>query len=182
MRVKIIKETDYSCSECQEGAKYRKLSTSPFAEIWESVQIGDKSLHATTCFEPDDTLVRFFAKEHCRSPNRYSIQLDESNHIILDPEYLQYINHSCQPNAFFDLRKMSLVCIRPISIDDEIVFFYPSTEWSMAQSFQCICGASNCLGYIRGASYLSPDILKQYRLSDFIWDHINVSKRMYRAA
>jgi len=28
---------------------------------------------------------------------------------------------------------------------DDITFFYPSTEWDMAQGFDCNCGAKVCL-------------------------------------
>lgn len=180
MQVHIIKESDDLSSECQDGFQYKRLITSPFSQIWESTQTGDKSLHSTARFEPDDTLVRFYAKEYRNAPNRYSIQVNELSHITLDPEYLQYINHSCHPNVFFDIQKMSLVCLRPISLDDELTFFYPSTEWSMFHCFSCNCGASTCLGNIRGASSLSPDILKQYRLSEFIRTHFKKRDRILR--
>lgn len=34
---------------------------------------------------------------------------------------------------------------------DELTFFYPSTEWSMAQPFTCLCGHQSCRGTISGA-------------------------------
>jgi hypothetical protein len=63
---------------------------------------------------------------------------------------------------------MQLVALRELNPGDEMTFFYPSTEWKMTQSFNCYCGSSNCLGDIRGASYLSDDVTKQYRFTDFI--------------
>jgi hypothetical protein len=180
MQEPIFKENDDLSSECQNSFPYQRLITSPFFETWESTQTGDRSLHSTARFEPHDMLVRFCAKEYKNAPNRYSIQINESSHITLDPEYLQYINHSCHPNVFFDIHKMSLVCIRPISVDDELTFFYPSTEWSMFHAFNCNCGAPTCLGSIRGASSLSPDILSQYRLSDFIRTRFKKRDRILR--
>ena len=115
----------------------------------------------------------FGAKQCLAGPNRYTVQMHEKKHIMLDPEYLQYINHSCRPNVFFDFRDMTLICINPIAVGDEMTFFYPSTEWAMSHGFQCQCGSHGCLGHIHGASYLSPDVLERYRLSEFI-------QQMYR--
>lgn len=140
----------------------------PFAEIRESAIIGEKSLYALRSFSPGDSLIRFQTKGYLAEPDRFTVQLAENRHIILDPEYLQYVNHSCRPNVFFDLRNKAIICLRPISRNEEITFFYPSTEWSLSHDFTCRCGSPSCLGHIRGARYLSSDILTRYRLSDFI--------------
>jgi hypothetical protein len=63
---------------------------------------------------------------------------------------------------------MELVCLRPLQPGDELTFFYPSTEWDMAQPFVCNCGNSTCLQLINGASHLSKDTLSRYTLTDFI--------------
>jgi hypothetical protein len=153
---------------------HESLNASAFAEMRESASTGEKSLHAVMRFNPGDKLIRFQAKEYLAGPNRFSVQIAEHKHIVLDPEYLQYINHSCTPNVFFDLPNMSIICLSPISIDDEITFFYPSTEWSMSQDFYCKCGSPSCLGYIRGALHVSSEVLKNYRLSEFIQQmHLN---------
>jgi hypothetical protein len=51
---------------------------------------------------------------------------------------------------------------------DEFTFFYPSTEWEMAQPFICNCGSEACLQLINGASHLSVETLSKYKLTDFI--------------
>jgi hypothetical protein len=33
-----------------------------------------------------------------------------------------------------------------IEVGQELTFFYPSTEWDMAQGFECICGTATCRG------------------------------------
>jgi hypothetical protein len=38
----------------------------------------------------------------------------------------------------------------------------------MTQSFQCYCGSPRCLGEIKGAAFVSKEILPQYRFTDFI--------------
>jgi hypothetical protein len=102
-----------------------------------------------------------------------TVQIDIGKHITLQPEFLQYINHSCEPNVFFDTTTMHLVALKKILQQEEMTFFYPSTEWEMVQPFNCYCGSVNCLGTIKGASFLPKDIWKQYRLTDFIQQQLN---------
>lgn len=44
----------------------------------------------------------------------------------------------------------------------ELTYFYPSTEWVMANSFTCLCGTSSCRGFITGARDMSKRQLKPY--------------------
>jgi hypothetical protein len=81
---------------------------------------------------------------------------------------LQYINHGCHPNIFFDVDSMNLIAVEDVGVGDDLTFFYPSTEWEMAQPFDCFCKAENCLGRIDGAFSLDPEILKRYQTSRFI--------------
>ncbi|WP_287521727.1 SET domain-containing protein-lysine N-methyltransferase [Okeania sp. SIO2C2] len=93
---------------------------------------------------------------------------------MLDPEFLQYINHSCNPNVFFDTQKKVVIALRNIEIGEEFTFFYPSTEWSMDRGFNCICQSENCLGYIQGSAHLPLNVLKKYKLSDYIRQKLGV--------
>lgn len=57
-------------------------------------------------------------------------------------------NHSCDPNASFNDNAV-LVAIRDIAADEEITYDYlphpvPASPWN----FECLCGASNCRGWI----------------------------------
>ncbi|KAL8280209.1 hypothetical protein RQP46_007323 [Phenoliferia psychrophenolica] len=47
-------------------------------------------------------------------------------------------------------------------------FAYFSTEWSMAQPFECLCGSPRCIGEVRGAESIRAEILAEYKLSDHI--------------
>ena len=89
-------------------------------------------------------------------------------HIMLDPEFLQYINHSCDPNVFFDTENKKVIALKNIEKGEELTFFYPSTEWSMDQEFDCLCSSKNCLDKIQGAAHLPLDVLSQYKLSEYI--------------
>lgn len=135
-----------------------------------------KSLHSSKAFKANEPITAFTAASILEKPTYLTIQIDINKHITLQPDYLQYVNHSCKPNVFFNTTTFQFTALRDIDIDEELTFFYPSTEWDMAQAFQCHCGNDNCLQIIRGAKYLSADVLKHYQLTDFITKMLNNSK------
>lgn len=145
-----------------------KLAKTDFAKVFRNPQTGQHSLHATVFFDEGETICFFSAKETYTTPSYLTLQTGLNKHISLDPECLQYTNHSCDPNVFFDTEKMELVALRSIQPDDEMVFFYPSTEWQMASPFTCNCGSAKCLGTIAGAASLKEKQLETYRLTRFI--------------
>lgn len=147
---------------------YRIISNHGIAEMRQKVSNEQNALFALQSFQPGEVIAEFWAGTIAAEPTYLTVQVDTGKHITLQPEFLQYINHSCDPNVFFDTTLMQLVALRELRAGDEMTFFYPSTEWKMTQSFNCYCGSSNCLGDIRGASYLSDDVTKQYRFTDFI--------------
>jgi hypothetical protein len=51
---------------------------------------------------------------------------------------------------------------------DELTFFYPSTEWSMAQPFNCLCGKPTCRGRISGARDMTEEQLEGMWLNGHI--------------
>jgi hypothetical protein len=51
---------------------------------------------------------------------------------------------------------------------DELTFFYPSTEWQMAQAFDCFCGTPSCRGRISGAGNMDPKALEGVWLNGFV--------------
>lgn len=148
--------------------EFQREEISSFAEIWECKQTGAKSLHSRIEILPGDFIAQISIKGYLKKPNYLSVQRHDTRHILLSPEFLQYINHSCDPNVFFDTTNMVITCLRKIDIGEAMTFFYPSTEWSMEQRFDCLCGSEKCVGKIQGAAYLSPDVLKKYRLNEHI--------------
>lgn len=138
------------------------------ADVMLNPATGQKSLHAAKNFMPGDEICGFKAGITQDYATYLTVQTGLDKHITLIPEFLQYINHSCQPTVFFDTTAMALICLQPLQPGDELTFFYPSTEWEMAQPFVCNCGSANCLQLINGASHLSGETLAQYRLTDFI--------------
>src|SRR5215210_1630274 len=133
-------------------SSYSIITTHRFAEVRQDNASLAKSLHSIVRFEPGEVLINFGAAAILKTPTYLTVQTGVEEHIHLKPDFLKFINHSCDPNVFFDTHAMQLVCLRPIEPGDEFGFFYPSTEWDMAQPFECLCGSSKCLKFISGAS------------------------------
>jgi len=130
--------------------------------------LGQRCLKSLAAFEPGDVLAQFGPRRHCDTASRMTVQISEHHHIELGPIYLELINHSCDPNVFFDSQRWELVALRSIAPGDELCFFYPSTEWHMASPFDCVCGSDRCLGRITGAANIAPSMLATHRLSAHI--------------
>ena len=147
---------------------YEVISHHQFADVWLNSSTNQRSLHATVAINPGDVIHHFYAGSTHKHATYLTVQTGVDKHITLQPEFLQYINHSCDPNVFFDTTAMQVICIKPLQPGDELRFFYPSTEWEMAQPFVCNCGSRDCHQLINGAAHLSPETLSKYRLTDFI--------------
>ncbi len=156
---------------------YTMLSKHGFADIMQNSVTGEKSLHATAFFDKEETICCFAADQVLELPTYLTVQTGENRHITLDPEFLQYINHSCNPNVFFNTTSMELVALKEIQPGDELLFFYPSTEWDMVQPFDCYCNSSNCLHRIQGAAHLTKTEVARYRLTDFIQQQLKNRKK-----
>lgn len=152
---------------------FEVVSNHRFTEIWLNTSTNQKSLIASVSFKAGDVIAKFYAGSEQESPTYLTVQTGINKHITLQPEFLQYINHSCDPNVFFDTTAMELVCIKPLEPGEELRFFYPSTEWDMAQPFVCNCGSSECLQLINGAAHLSEETKNKYRLTDFILQQVH---------
>ena len=106
-----------------------------------------------------------------RSPHSHTVQVDKNKHV--EPQGpMNWFNHSCQPNAKFIYERREgvfpdvdanhevfwyMITIRDIKKGEDVTFDYTTSEYDMAQCFQCKCGAQKCLGKIKGFKYLSPE-------------------------
>ena len=151
---------------------YDIVFSEDIAEVRQATDSGAKSLHAKKAFQPGDVLATFYPEAILSNATYLTIQLDDKEHISILPEYLRYTNHSCSPNIFFNTTTLEVVCVKPVQPGQEMTFFYPSSEWDMAQPFDCCCGNDVCLGTIQGAAHLSDEVLKNYTLTDFIQQKI----------
>ncbi len=147
---------------------FEVISRFGFADVLRNPSTNQKSLHAAVNFVPGQVISKFYAATTQACATYLTIQTGIETHITLEPEFLQYTNHSCAPSVFFDTTAMQLICLRALKPGDEFTFFYPSTEWEMSQPFVCNCKTPECLQLINGAAHLDPSTLNKYRLTDFI--------------
>ena len=152
---------------------YRVVSKHGFGEVRADEASLAKAFFALKNFSPGDVLASFGAAAILKQPTYLTVQISEDEHIHLKPEFLQYINHSCEPNVLVNTSTMQLECLQPIKVGDELCFFYPATEWDMAQPFECLCGTKSCVKIIQGAAHLSKETLAKYKLTDFIQRMLN---------
>ncbi|KAE9375805.1 putative galactose-proton symport [Stipitochalara longipes BDJ] len=109
------------------------------------------ALYAKLSFPPCTTAAK---------PTYATVQTGRDEHMSLNSD-LVYINHSCAPSVIFDTASFSILAgPNGLKEGEELTFFYPSTEWDMAQGFSCFCGAETCRGYISGAKNMKPEQLE----------------------
>ena len=87
-----------------------------------------------------------------------TIQVDYNRHV--KHELLDYVDHSCDPNAVFITEDLTLVALKSICAGERITFFYPGAEVELAQDFICTCGSSACLGHLKGGFYLTSEQMR----------------------
>lgn len=101
--------------------------------------------------------------ERTEHPNRHSLQIGENLHIdagdahgaeeIFDRYFWRFLNHSCEPNTV--IRDLEVIALRHIPPWADVTFDYNTTEYDMAESFECHCGSPACQGAIKGFRHLA---------------------------
>jgi len=154
-------------------ATYRLISDHQFAVVRLNLVNNQKGFFARRSYTTGELIAVFSAKAVLSTPSYLTVQTGINKHILLQPDHLQYINHSCDPNVFFDTFSMEIIALRDIADGDEMTFFYPSTEWDMAQPFTCHCGSAKCLHEIGGAAHIPQQVLETYTLTRFIQQQLH---------
>jgi hypothetical protein len=97
------------------------------------------------------------------------VQVGRAAHVELHSDLL-YCNHSCAPTLEFDVARMEVRVARgrELRVGDPLTFWYPSTEWEMAQPFKCTCRSEACKDWISGAGQMAPEVLSEYWLNEHI--------------
>jgi hypothetical protein len=112
-------------------------------------------------------------------PSRYSVQIAKNEHIeppeATTTEERQdrycwvYLNHCCEPTTY--LKGRQVIALRNICAWEQITFDYCTTEYDMAEPFNCQCGAKSCRGWVKGFRYLSLE--EQERLRPNLPDYLS---------
>lgn len=118
----------------------------------------------TTQAIPEGTVLFRVEGYETKVPTKYSVQIGKDLH--LDQRgardatdrvrrfYWRYMNHSCDPST--RILDRQVIAVRDIAPLDGVTFDYNTTEYDMAEPFQCRCGTANCVGLVRGARHLTP--------------------------
>ena len=76
------------------------ISQHGFAEVVLNLDTKQRSLHSLINFKKNSVITKFEAQDIFSTPNYLTVQVGLNKHITLFPNFLQYINHSCNPNVF----------------------------------------------------------------------------------
>jgi D-alanine-D-alanine ligase-like ATP-grasp enzyme len=95
-----------------------------------------------------------------------------------NPDEWKPINHSCDPNAWFD--GLNLVARHPVPRGAQITLDYATYFADSLEPFACRCGAGECRGIIRGSDYLLPVLEERY--GEHVSDPVRRKRARLRAA
>ncbi len=60
------------------------------------------------------------------------------------------LNHHCSPNCRIRFEDLTFCALRDISAGEDLTFNYCTTEYEIAQAFDCNCGSPDCVGRVTG--------------------------------
>jgi hypothetical protein len=112
------------------------------------------------------------------TPTRYSVQVGMGLHLDQDHAHditevvrrycWRYMDHDCDPTTV--VRNRSVVARRDIDAGEGITFNYNTTEYVLAEPFNCKCGSALCMGTVRGAKYLTD--AQRVLLDEWLADYL----------
>jgi uncharacterized membrane protein YeiB len=118
---------------------------------------GFASLYAVQSFATGDVVFPLEG-DLVRQATRFTIQIGTNEHLDPVSDFVSpwgSLNHGCDPNVAIDIPRRVIVARRPIAAGEQLRFDYNTTEWELAEPFDCHCGAPWCVGVARGFAHLS---------------------------
>lgn len=103
------------------------------------------------------------------------LQIEDDLYIApIRTEPAHYVNHSCDPNAWFE-GQIAVTARRDIRAGEEICFDYAMCDGSPYDEFACLCGSANCRGRITGQDWMRPELWERYEghFSPYLQRRIN---------
>jgi len=111
------------------------------------------------------------------APDRDTIQTEEACHISSEGGLWGGVAHSCAPNCLIDFDTWTICAARKIEAGERLSYDYLTTEWELAEPFDCNCGAPTCRGRIAGFKHLK--LPQQEELSMFCSPYL--LRRLFQA-
>jgi SET domain-containing protein len=98
-----------------------------------------------------------FEKRFIDFSTNKTLRIDESKYQVSGNPSLpeNFINHSCEPNAFINFKTLELIALGQIKNGEEITYSYFTSDWDAEDVFQCQCGSEKCKKHINGFRNLS---------------------------
>jgi hypothetical protein len=138
-----------------------------------------RSLTTKRAFRRGDIICPIPSESLYTQPNQFTVQIGIDQHV--EVKELSALNHSCNPSTILDTTRMLVFAARDLAVDDELTFFYPSTEWEMSSPFICLCGAPNCIHVVAGARFLPLSTLEghflNYHIRQLMIELLNKTER-----
>ena len=121
-----------------------------------------KSIFSIKDFTKDEIILEF-ENNFLDYPGKYTLCIDINKHqYSIDANaHEKFINHSCNPNGYINFQDLTCRALRLIKKGEEITFNYLTTEWDLANKFDCECGSLKCHGRIKGFKYLTLEQQKE---------------------
>lgn len=125
-----------------------------------------RSLVTKQAFRRGDIICPIPTESLYNKPNQFTVQIGVDQHV--EVRNLASMNHSCDPSTILDTTRMLVFAARDLQPEDELTFFYPSTEWEMSSPFICLCGSPSCIHVVAGARFLPLSTLENHFLNHHI--------------
>lgn len=133
---------------------------------------GGKGLIAVAEIGQDEVLIDFRGSPLLDHPTRISLQVDEDRHIEGSDDTNAFLNHGCDPTAYYDYSGVYLRAVRDIAAGEEITVNYNAGDYDLHEKFACRCGSAECVGEVRGFRYLSLD--QRLKLAPFLAPYLRL--------
>lgn len=121
---------------------------------------------------PKDSVILAFEQTFVQQPTNKTLRIDAHRHqLSTNTEAAEnFINHSCEPNAYIAWNTLELKALRDIDVGEQITYNYFTSDLDEEDLFVCACNTPSCKKVINGFTHLplgEKQKLKPY-LSPFL--------------
>lgn len=137
-------------------ASLEEVERKSIKKTWTSA--GDQEgRYATTNLKKDEVIIDLKpVMTRAKRPSAYTLQLAEGYYYKSLVGSLG-MNHSCSPNSYICFDDLTYRALRDVANCEELTFHYCTTEYELANPFDCLCGSPDCLGHVTGFKGLNEE-------------------------
>ena len=158
----ILNLPDLVAAAVPPGATGRRGLREPAVQRSEKISVGERpkggsGLFARAPIARDEILIDFRGAPVVARATRTSLQIDADRHIAGLDTTNAFLNHSCEPTAYYDYAGVYLRALRAMAPGEEVTVNYNAGDDDLFEKFRCDCGSDSCVGEVRGFRYLSRE-------------------------